>query len=281
MLPKTQERYGAIRDMDKHMQSNNMRSEWFEVNDWHMYTRVALDQARPDAPTVVLVHGLGLSSRYLRPTTAHFAPHYQVYAPDLPGFGKSTKPQQFFSVEELTDALVAWMDVARIDRPVLLGNSLGCQVIVDLAVRYPHRVAAAVLQGPTVDPHARSWSQQMIRLLHDGLYEPPSHSINLIVDYPKCGVRRFLATFRNSLYDRIEEKLPQVQAPTLVVRGTNDPIVPQQWAEEACHLLTNGHLAVVPGASHTMVYAFPLELLRVVRPFIEQHVPRSDECVQI
>ena len=68
--------------------------------------------------------------------------------------------------------------------------------------------------------------------------------------------------------DRIEEKLPHVRVPALVVRGSKDPIVPQRWAEEVARLLPMGRLVVVPGAPHTLVYDAPLELARVVRPFL-------------
>jgi 2-hydroxy-6-oxonona-2,4-dienedioate hydrolase len=251
-------------------QKENINSTWTNVGDWRMHARVALDQAPADAPAVVLVHGIGLSSLYLIPTLAQLGRYYRVYAPDLPGFGKSTKPQHVLNLQELADALVAWMDAVGLDQPVLLGNSVGCQIIVDLAVRHPQRLTGAVLQGPTVDPRARSASRQLARLLWDGQYEPVSHGFNLIVDYWRCGSRRFLRTFQYALLDPIEEKLPQVQVPTLVVRGTNDPIVQQRWAEEATDLLPNGRLVVIPGASHTIVYATPLELMRVVRPFVDE-----------
>ena len=68
--------------------------------------------------------------------------------------------------------------------------------------------------------------------------------------------------------DRVEEKLPHVQVPALVVRGSRDTIVPQRWAEEATRLLPMGRLAEIPGAPHTVVYDAPLDLARVVRPFL-------------
>lgn len=75
-------------------------------------------------------------------------------------------------------------------------------------------------------------------------------------------------TFRYALEDCIEEKPPCVQVPALVVRGSEDPIVPQRWAEEETRSLPMGHLGVIPGAPHTVVYDAPLELEREVRPFL-------------
>ena len=95
----------------------------------------------PDAPAIVLVHGIGFSSRYLMPTIAQLAPHYRIYAPDLPGFGDSTKPWPVLNLQELVEVLVAWMDAVGLEQPVLLGNSVGCQIIVDVALRYPQCLA--------------------------------------------------------------------------------------------------------------------------------------------
>jgi pimeloyl-ACP methyl ester carboxylesterase len=71
-----------------------------------------------------------------------------------------------------------------------------------------------------------------------------------------------------SLNDPIEQKLCQIVAPTLVVRGTRDAIVPQRWAEEASDLLPNGRLVVIEHAAHTINYSQPAWLVEVIWPFL-------------
>jgi 2-hydroxy-6-oxonona-2,4-dienedioate hydrolase len=77
-------------------------------------------------------------------------------------------------------------------------------------------------------------------------------------------------TFRYALEDHIEDKLPRVRVPALVVRGSRDPIVPQRWAEEATYLLPEGRLVVISGMPHTLVYYAPRELAHVVLPFLSE-----------
>ena len=72
------------------------------------------------------------------------------------------------------------------------------------------------------------------------------------VDYAKAGMRRIRFTIRVAMEDRIEDKLPSIAASTLVVRGGNDPIVPQRWAEEVVRRLPRGELWVLPGLGHTI-----------------------------
>jgi len=241
-------------------------SQWITVEGLRIHTR--LSETSPHAggkPPIVLVHGQVISSLYMVPTAKRLAPFFPVFAPDLPGFGKSAKPPRVLNVPELADALAACMDALGLQRAVLVGNSLGCQILVDLAVRYPGRAQCVVLAGPTIDPSARTAPRQIARWLHDWLYERPSLALAHVRDYYKAGVARGLRTFRYALADRIEEKLPHVHAPALVVRGSRDPIVPQKWAEEATRLLPKGRLAVIPGGSHCVNYTTPRQFVRVLR----------------
>ncbi len=245
-----------------------LESRWTRVGDYRIHARVRVDLSPPGALPVVLVHGIGAASRYMAPTAELLAPYHPVYAPDLPGFGESSKPRRALNLTELTDALAEWMQAVGLERAALLGNSVGCQIIADLALRYPDRIDRAVLQGPTVDPHARTARQQILRWLRNNRHERSSQALISAKAYWKCGVGRLIRTFRYALNDRIEEKLPRMNVPTLVVRGSLDTIVPQLWAEEATRLLPGGRLVVLPGAPHTVVYNAAPELVRVALPFL-------------
>jgi pimeloyl-ACP methyl ester carboxylesterase len=96
------------------------------------------------------------------PTAVALAPLCTVAAIDLPGYGDSAKPRAFLRIDGLADALVAWMDALRLESAHWIGNSFGCQILADLALRHPDRVNRLVLQGPTVDPQARTLRQQLI-----------------------------------------------------------------------------------------------------------------------
>ncbi len=61
-----------------------------------------------------------------------------------------------------------------------------------------------------------------------------------------------------------------MRVPTLVVLGSRDAIVPQRWAEEAIRSLPMGRLVVIPGSAHAVNYSSPLELTRVILPFLSE-----------
>jgi pimeloyl-ACP methyl ester carboxylesterase len=70
------------------------------------------------------------------------------------------------------------------------------------------------------------------------------------------------------LAHRIEDLLPRIGAPALVVRGSRDYIAPQAWVEEVARLLPQGRLAIIEGGGHALNYSKAPELARLVRPFL-------------
>lgn len=233
---------------------------------WHF--KVSTTPLHSTLLPIVLIHGLGVSSRYMIPTAERLAAQRSVYAPDLPGFGESDKPQSALHIAEMADALMEWMRAVEVKRAVLLANSIGCQIAVDLALRYPELVERMILVSPTVDPRARGVFRQFLRLLLDVPREPMSLFPIVLGDYLKAGLGRTAKTFAYAMQDHIEEKLPSVRCPALVVRGERDPVVPQSWAEDATRLLSAGRLTVIKDAAHAVNYNSPEQLARVVINFL-------------
>lgn len=221
-----------------------------------MHARVAGVIEPAESPPVVLIHGAGVSSRYMSPLLECLAPFCLALAPDLPGFGSSDKPAHAPSLAELASDLRAWLDAASLGPVVLAGNSFGCQIIVELLAGEPRGVAAAVLQGPTVEAGARTAPEQLRRWLVNSRREPLSLAPIIVRDYLSCGLARALKTFGVALADRMEEKLPNINVPVLVLRGESDRIVSQRWAERVAGLLPHSRIETVAGA-HTLNYSAP------------------------
>ncbi|HEX2055065.1 MAG TPA: alpha/beta hydrolase, partial [Nitrospiraceae bacterium] len=187
---------------------------------------------------------------------------------DLPGYGWSDKPHIPLTLPQLADSLAEWMEALSIPQAHCVANSFGCQVLTHLAVRHPERVDRLVLQGPTVDPAARTLMRQVWRIFKNSRKESPRLGLLMAKDYWLAGIRRIVATIRMALDDRIEERLPLINAPSLVVRGARDPLVPQAWAETVARLLPHGRLAVLPNCGHTINYTSPAQFVDAMKPFL-------------
>jgi pimeloyl-ACP methyl ester carboxylesterase len=218
---------------------------------------------------------LAVSHRYLMPLAARLAGHHPVHVVDLPGFGLSGDPGRVLDVTEQADHLADWLEAAGLPPVVVLGNSFGCQVAVDLAVRHPDLVRGLVLVGPTMDPAARTAPRQILRWLRDTAREDPLQLPILLRDVRDAGPHRVAGTLDHALRDPIEHKLPLVRVPALVTRGSREPIVPMVWAETASRLLPLGELALVPGP-HNANYGAADHLGELVLAFLHRRVLTQD-----
>jgi pimeloyl-ACP methyl ester carboxylesterase len=139
---------------------------------------------------VVCLHGAGVSSRELLGLVEALGGRHDAWSVDLPGFGHSGKPPRPLTLVELADAVAGWLAVVGLRRACLLGGSFGCQVAVDVCVRYPDLVGTLVLAGPTVDPRARSPLAVLGQWLRNSVRESPRMTPLNVADYRDAGLRR-------------------------------------------------------------------------------------------
>lgn len=247
------------------------------VNGVRVHARVSTRRFEEGRTPLVFVHGLGASVRYLEPTMMVLASDHPLFGLDLPGFGRSGTPPGALDTAELAKALADWLDVRGIGPAIFIGNSYGCQVIVELAYRFPARVAGLVLNAPTMDPAHRTVWGLFIRFLADIPHEPWRLAVLVARDYFRAGPLRFLKTLRWALADHIEEKLPNIGAPTLIVCGARDPVVTVAWAADAARLVgisstgsAGASLSVVPTAAHALPYDDPRAFASLIHDFVTQ-----------
>jgi pimeloyl-ACP methyl ester carboxylesterase len=226
----------------------------------------------PGAPTngrpFVLVHGIGVSSRYFHPSAAELAKYGTVYLVDLPGYGSAPNPRRDVSIADHADVLARYLAAEGIADPVLVGHSMGTQVVTKLVLDNPDVTNRIVLLAPTMDPQFRGFWHATARLMRDILTcEPPAVNAIVSVDYFfRCGVPYFLKQTRHLLADRIEDRLPLLDVKGLVIRGDKDCICLEPWTRHVADLLKDGSYAEVPGP-HVIMFTDPPR----VAAFIANH----------
>ena len=126
-----------------------------------------------------------------------------------------------------------------------------------------------MLQGPTVDRHNRTLLRQIWRDWRNSRREAHHSPAALSrIDYAKAGIWRVIGTVRAMMRDRIEQRLPYIKAPTLVVRGSFDVVSPARWVAEMVALLPRGELMTLPQGTNKLHYVYPWSYSRAIRPFI-------------
>jgi pimeloyl-ACP methyl ester carboxylesterase len=220
-------------------------------------------------PPVVLVHGIGMSGRYFGPLSEVLAATDRVLVPDLPGFGDSTESvQRPLTVEEHADVVTALLETLDAQGAVLVGHSMGAQIVTEAAARRPGLVAGIVLIGPVTEPGARSLPRQALRLLRDGLRESLATDRLMVADWWRTGPRRYAGTLPYMRDYPLEDRLREVHLPTLLVRGSRDPVTPAGYLHRLAAAAPQGRVAEVPGGAHAAMLHSPELVALLVRGLV-------------
>lgn len=209
-------------------------------------------------PTYVLLHGIGVSHRYLARLHRELAEVADVYSFDLPGFGKSSRPGRQLQVEDFAAFVSAVLAEEGVSTYVPVGHSMGTQFAVELALREPERVAGAVLMGPVVESSRKSVARQAMALTRDSMFsETPSCNAIVFADYLRAGPRWYMAELPVMMDYPLEERLAGVSQPVLVLRGTRDPIARGPWCVNLAAVAPQGTVAEVLGQGHVFQHTAP------------------------
>ena len=230
-----------------------------------MFHRSCLD-AGAAADAMVHVHRFGISGTYLEPTAALLAPHFRTFVPDLPGMGRSIRPEGGLDLPGLAKALMSYCDAVGVERPILVGNSLGCPIIVEVATTFPDRIKCAVMVSPAGGPNNQPLGRAIGQMAMDGLREPPSMLPIATRDYLRFGVLQSLSLFRAMTRYPTLERLPHLVVPTLVIAGLRDPLVRIANAPRLA-VLPHVDAVSVPGA-HALNYSDPQLIAELIEAYI-------------
>jgi pimeloyl-ACP methyl ester carboxylesterase len=224
-------------------------------------------------PPVVLLHGLGADARAWRSTVPALAKTAHVYALDFLGFGQSEKPQTPYRVSTLTDFVSGFIDALQIKKATVVGHSLGGWVAARLAASHPDQVDKLVL----VD--AAGYAEDQARLIHDFLSQlDPStakaaeqilNSLNSMPASDQEALRSLaMSYFARRLsrpdgfatasvvesilkgQDVLDGSLGQIKAPTLIVWGRDDQVVPLRAADAFAQDVPGARKIILDGCGH-------------------------------
>ncbi|NLE98446.1 MAG: alpha/beta hydrolase [Propionibacterium sp.] len=222
----------------------------------------------PNGRAFVLVHGIGMGHRVFRGVAEKLDPAGAVYAVDLPGFGDSPEPAEALDMAGSGDFLAAFVASLPEQDRTLVGHSMGAQVVVEALVRHPGVARRAVLIAPTVNARERTARMQSWRMVQDLAIESPKVLVLGMIQYAKAGPAWFLRKLRQMLDHRLEDVLPQLTVPTLVLRGEVDRVCPRRWAERVASLIPESTLREVEGRGHEAMIRSP----QPVADMIVEHV---------
>lgn len=198
---------------------------------------------------LVIVPGIGCAAHAYRKLAVHLARHFEVWCYDPPGHGRSeARTLDHVTIARLSDHLRAWLDAASLERPVIVGHSLGGEVAIDLAGRWPNVPSRLVLLAPTGVPENPIVPLQFARLVLDACFERPTLLLRLLPAYLRCGPLRLTLIAADQRVHETEPHLVAITVPVLVMAGTFDVVISDRAIRTLCAFIPEARSRTVAGA---------------------------------
>jgi pimeloyl-ACP methyl ester carboxylesterase len=217
------------------------------------------------APTVVLVHGIGMSHRSFDRVQTALSHTHRTIAVDLPGFGGLPPVGRRVEPAEYADLVVRAVASRGASDLVVLGQSMGAQVAVEAALRHPDVVGSVVLVGPVVDPRRGSLPRLALGLALDRRFESARMNVVVFIDYVRS-LRQYFHELRPMQRFPMLDLVRRLTVPVLVIRGEGDPICVHEWAERIVAAADRAALVELPGGHHVQERQ-PVAVARLVDEF--------------
>lgn len=203
-------------------------------------------------PPVILLHGLAGSSGWWRYSMPALAARFSTHAPDLVGFGRSHGALRR-SIADTAQLIVAWLHARGIERPHIIGHSMGGQIAIHLAAEHPDSVQRLVLVGAAGIPRPISLTQAVrfaAEVLPPRAWGTPRFLPRVAVDTLRAGPRSMARSLASIIQDDVRPLLPRVAAPTLLIWGALDPLTPLRDGELMAARIPHAELRVFANSAH-------------------------------
>lgn len=207
---------------------------------------------------VVLVHGLAGSTYWWQRNLPDLARRYRVYALDLPGFGAMGWPvmgrRSRFVLAEAAAWVRAWMHAVGLRQAHVVGHSMGGYIAMRLAARHPEMVRRLALVAPAGMPMGRSLLGKAWPLVLTASRTAPTFLPVLAYDALRAGPLTLARAGYDLLAQDVREDARNIQAPTLLLWGQRDPLVPPALGEALRQHIPSARLLYLEHAGHVPMY---------------------------
>jgi 3-oxoadipate enol-lactonase len=243
-----------------------------------------------DSPPLVFLHGIGGAARGWRHQLAAFAPSWRTVAWDMPGYGASV-PLADVSIATLAHALADFLAALRLERPVLVGHSIGGMIVQHFIADRPDAARAVVLAQTSpafgrpdgdwqrkfiedrLGPLDRGETMQMLapKLVADLVGDAPdAEGVALAKD---CMAATDPASYRSMMLALVgfdlKAALARIAVPTLVLSGSKDGNAPAPMMRRMADAIPGAHYIELNGCGHLANLERPREFDAALCGFLD------------
>jgi len=220
--------------------------------------------------TLVLIHGLGASADRWDQVMPIFAEKFHVVIPDLIGFGFSDKPLADYTIDFFSNFLGDFLKTVNISRTHLIGSSLGGQIAAEFTASNPKAVEKLILVSPSgmmkqstpaldayimaaLYPNEQS-AKNAFEMMEGSGESIDSRIVNgfverMLLPNAKLAFMSTILGLKNA--EIITKKLPSISSQTMLIWGTDDPVIPIQHADDFVSSIKDCRFVPMDGCGHT------------------------------
>ena len=244
------------------------------------------------ATPVLMIQGLGASKNAWNLQRIAMATRFRIISFDNRGAGRSDKPTEPFTLEQMADDALAVLEAAGIETAHVVGASMGGVISQIVAVKYPHRVRSLTLVCTACRNHP--WRQELLQSWaktaeEKGMIEVGKEAAQWVMS-PRS-FRRLVPAFtwmgplaalrpRHSFVSQIDailntredlvDQLSTITAPTMVIVGNQDILTPRGDSEEIAERIPNAELVVISGAAHGLMMEHSSTFNKILIEFLQR-----------
>lgn len=275
-----------------HLRGQNVQSEYVDVDGYKIHYFEAVPPARlrvlGDGSPLVLIHGLGSRGEDwsgLIPSLA--AAGFHVYAPDLLGYGRSSKPDIDYSITTQEKTIVDFMKAVHLDRADVGGWSMGGWIALKLTLDHPDLVrrlavydSAGIYFPPTFNSTLFTPTDSVGVARLTEMLSP--HPKPLPAFATRAAIRRLQANawvLQRSVEsmeagkDLLDFRLADIHKPVMIVWGEKDTLIPPIVGEEMHKAIAGSSLLMVKGCGHLAPGECTKPVLEGTLKFLQAHPP--------
>lgn len=234
-------------------------------------TRVTIVSTGAAGRAFVLVAGIGVAASYFEFLAPLLAEHGDVYALDLPGFAGMPASGDEPTAAFFADQVEGVIDHYGLEDPVLLGHSMGTQVVTEVLTRR-HDLSHAVLVSPVVDESEASALVQAVRFVQATARESLHIAVMAVSAYLLCGFLYFAEALPHVLRYRISDRIRLVDARLLLIRGEFDRPSPRRLHSRLVARIRDARRWEIQGAAHSIINGHAVGVARLVRQHLDDEL---------
>lgn len=243
---------------------------------------------------IVFIHGFPFNNTTWEPQFNSLNNEYRVIAPDLRGYGKSTRGTEIISISLFADDLIDMLDSLGIKKAIFCGLSMGGYISLNIFKRYPDRCKALILSDTQCLADSQSTKENryktMLQIASEGLEKFAESFVNnvfaaqTIISNPSLVNKiksLILSTSPQTITETLEALatredtcgiLNKINIPTLILCGTEDKITPTHLSEFMHANIKNSTLKIIEHAGHLTNLENENQFNKYIKEFIKNKI---------